>query len=780
MEGATAAVVEAVVLGVAGLVVVVEVPCIGRTVRTRAAFCAWCWRCTCTEMSSPRVTRSGPGGRSGPRAASDDGRLSGGSGTSTRALLMRIAQATKERDVLVAEMESLEAELVLQTDYLKAPQKLSLDALQRVSDITARLRGDLRTSAKDVREANEKIIALEAELQTKRPLRARSLPNLPPPSLAAGASASVAPLPSPPGSRAPPTLYTFMPPSGPASDSSLSKRRPSGPCASLMLSHDPTDPPRIFPALRPDEASVSAAVADQERARPLLESLVVMSVTGKGVLEQASSDVYPDMRTVSSEMAKLDEAYKPDNVKVGPRMKLRSLHLPGVYCSDLCEVDAVYYIEVEKVRRVLAVHEFKAPGVAPGLALSQAAKYACAAAAGLCQGGVPCGEVIVPLMVSTGTLELHGAAYMADGLLPVAVVTSTTLDLTSKHGAVAAHLYRVKAAEQVKRLAELVRGAAATRAFIDLRKQLFPDHGGSSVLPRFRPAFSERAIWAKWGVVSVCMPGGLDAHFSHLCRSYQALCSSRASPYVCFPFCVATGIEGATAGPAGASALLFPNLKAAGFRCGLPDKIDLARMYVTALVAALRAIHGAGLIHGDVYISNVMWRLSGDGGSVDIKVIDWDTVFFACDGVPKHWAWRWKSRPKWRLYKQRLSQSVRKAVAVRALDEFMVDTLDYFCSEDEQRWQSWMAAANEECDMGQLNQAFLSMQKLYADHKNLPDVDDTDAADDGTTEHEDVSSLAQGGLAGSDGRAASVESSSPPKLAGKKRGREEVDTGTDA
>lgn len=64
-------------------------------------------------------------------------------------------------------------------------------------------------------------------------------------------------------------------------------------------------------------------------------------------------------------------------------------------------------------------------------------------------------------------------------------------------------------------------------------------------------------------------------------------------------------------------------------------------------------------------------------------MIDWSTVLFACDGVPKHRARRWKIRPKWHLHKQRLYQNVRKAVAVSALDEFMEDTLDYFGSEEE-------------------------------------------------------------------------------------------------
>lgn len=149
------------------------------------------------------------------------------------------------------------------------------------------------------------------------------------------------------------------------------------------------------------------------------------------------------------------------------------------------------------MRRVIAVQEFEVLGLALGLAFHQTAKYACAAAAGLRQGGVPCDHVVVPLMVSTGVLELHVAAYMADHLLLAAVVKSATVDLTTKSGAAVTHLYLLTAAEQVKRLVELVRGAAASFAFINRNKQLYPDHGGVSALPSFCPAFSESAIWAK-------------------------------------------------------------------------------------------------------------------------------------------------------------------------------------------------------------------------------------------------------------------------------------------
>ena len=39
---------------------------------------------------------------------------------------------------------------------------------------------------------------------------------------------------------------------------------------------------------------------------------------------------------------------------------------------------------------------------------------------------------------------------------------------------------------------------------------------------------------------------------------------------------------------------------------------------------AFAAIHAAGVIHGDAYLSNILYRVAGNG-EVEVQVIDWDT-----------------------------------------------------------------------------------------------------------------------------------------------------------
>lgn len=229
----------------------------------------------------------------------------------------------------------------------------------------------------------------------------------------------------------------------------------------------------------------------------------------------------------------------------------------------------------------------------------------------------------MPLMVSTGLLEMHGAAYMADCLLPAAVVTSPTLDLSTKHGAAAAHLYRIKAKEQVELSKSLVRAAVKGPHFASFKTALYPSDPDAPALPEFFPPFSSSAIWSKWGAVTASAPGGLGVRLMHLHLAYQALYSSNASRFVCFPFCYVAGIKSIPTGANGTlDALLFPNRKTAGYQCALPTDMFVARLYVAQLREALAAIHGAGLIHGDLYISNIIWRLSADGRVVELKVID--------------------------------------------------------------------------------------------------------------------------------------------------------------
>jgi len=729
-------------------------------------------RCHRGLMSSPRKTRSSSKVPSAA-ASSGGGRSDEAAGVRPVVPLVRlIATATGLRDSRQTILDGFRARLSMLTSNLEQGE-LSPEAAAQASRELLEGGATLSTLVDNVTQAEEHLAALVSLRKPKASSSSRPPSRSSSPLAVAGAPSAALQQPSAPSRPPPPTWYMFTSPAGPASDTS--RTRLCGPVTQLVPSHDPTDPPRLFPLLQPTQEALSSAVVKSKGRRLVLESVSVMLLSGKGVPEQPVSGGSAHERTVSSEMAKLNNAYKSRSVTAKARKTLRYLHLPVVFCSDGCEVDMAYYIEVEGVRRVLAVHELKAPRVAPASALQQVAKYACAAAAGLCQGGVAFEQIVVPMMVSTGLLELHGAAYMASPSLPVAITTSSTLDVNTKQGAAAAHLYRRKAKEQMDRLEVAVRDAAKSPRFTVIENALFPANGEAGAVPSFHPSFSSTAVWPKWSAVSDVAPGGVDAQVFHMHRAFQALYASTAARFVCFPFCYAAGIKCAPTGSdAGRSALLFPNLLSSGYQSALPNEIAVACMYVKAVKEAVAAVREAGVVHGDLYISNIMWRVAAGGDAVEVKLIDWDTVFFSFDGVPRHWEDEWKTRPKWRLYKHWLSQGRRKvgAVAACALDQFMVGTLEHFCSSDKQRWGSWMAATDQALSARSLNRVFLGMQELFATHCHLPELVNTDTSTETPLRHPAPSLAAPTVTVSGGGATLSADSSSPTQRVGKKRRRE--------
>jgi hypothetical protein len=92
------------------------------------------------------------------------------------------------------------------------------------------------------------------------------------------------------------------------------------------------------------------------------------------------------------------------------------------------------------------------------------------------------------------------------------------------------------------------------------------------------------------------------------------------------------GAAGAAAGVAYARefndcSLLFDNLLFGeeAFRCGLPDSAGkLIGPWLAAVQCALHTILQAGVVHVDLYISNIMWRYRNS--KYEIKIIDWDSA----------------------------------------------------------------------------------------------------------------------------------------------------------
>ena len=86
--------------------------------------------------------------------------------------------------------------------------------------------------------------------------------------------------------------------------------------------------------------------------------------------------------------------------------------------------------------------------------------------------------------------------------------------------------------------------------------------------------------------------------------------------------------------------LVYDDLASRGFKIGTPDRLQDSKLYerfLQALRKGISHIHEAGVIHCDLYPSNIMWKEAvtaadtegegeGQGVEIEIRIIDWDSA----------------------------------------------------------------------------------------------------------------------------------------------------------
>jgi hypothetical protein len=76
--------------------------------------------------------------------------------------------------------------------------------------------------------------------------------------------------------------------------------------------------------------------------------------------------------------------------------------------------------------------------------------------------------------------------------------------------------------------------------------------------------------------------------------------------------------------------IVFKKLNTAVWKIGIPSDKNLRGHYLELLECALKSIHKAGVVHLDIYPSNIMWRVHPmDPTKIMLKVIDWDSVHYS-------------------------------------------------------------------------------------------------------------------------------------------------------
>ena len=85
----------------------------------------------------------------------------------------------------------------------------------------------------------------------------------------------------------------------------------------------------------------------------------------------------------------------------------------------------------------------------------------------------------------------------------------------------------------------------------------------------------------------------------------------------------------------GTASSLFPK-PGSDYKIGLPYTQEQRKIYLEKLKSAIRAIHMAGVVHLDLYLSNIMWK-ELESGKIELKIIDWDecSTLYGREFVPR-------------------------------------------------------------------------------------------------------------------------------------------------
>jgi hypothetical protein len=247
------------------------------------------------------------------------------------------------------------------------------------------------------------------------------------------------------------------------------------------------------------------------------------------------------------------------------------------------------------------------------------------------RAGLPWNECIVPVAGNTGLLMSFGATVVLQPSFPTFVPLSKLLDLSDsrERRVAAAYLHKMEqfASRLGQRLQELQTPLAVTKMelcsdkyFI---KEITPDAFRKG-LGMFSTTHSHLDI---------------DGGLMHMTEVFNALSASPdARPFVEFPISVRTP-DWPEQEPSAAERqllsydIIFNNLQATGFHTGAPNRLthpDIFQQFALSAKQAVEAFHLAGVIHGDLYLSNFMWRVNDDG--MQVKVVDWDAAHCLWEG----------------------------------------------------------------------------------------------------------------------------------------------------
>ena len=249
-------------------------------------------------------------------------------------------------------------------------------------------------------------------------------------------------------------------------------------------------------------------------------------------------------------------------------------------------------------------------------AVCQAAISATHIALRLLSIGIPSKDCIIPVIGSNGLVIIFGATIVLNNSYPTYIPISKQLDIIDENESKIIAAYFSKISNHCKKLNDMKVPINKVKEFKQIELLLNSEY----YIKKY-----DIDVYSR-GIGIFCYDKNklnVDYGLNHMVQVYNLLYKNEKSrKYVEFPLSIRTPDKSSE----GNYMIIYRNLVLLGYKTGYPNRlnitVELWECFKNALILAVNTIHEAGVIHLDLYPSNIMWKC--DNNIYEIKIIDWD------------------------------------------------------------------------------------------------------------------------------------------------------------
>lgn len=303
---------------------------------------------------------------------------------------------------------------------------------------------------------------------------------------------------------------------------------------------------------------------------------------------------------------------------------------------------------------------------------------------------LPPEKCVVPVIANTGLCMVFGATIILPPSFPTYIPVSKRLDLSDPQERIIASAFLMKAKEHVENIGVYLQKINAdvplSKVTLLPVKEMLLAESPYHFIKRITVDVFNRGLGIFVNNSDQLNIGpGIEHMFEALNMLYASIQARHIPEY---PLSIRTPDELSEH----CYELVFRNLVTEGYCIGAPNRITDAvsfEKYKSVYREAVKAVNDAGVVHGDLYLSNVMWRQNNS--TIDIKIIDWDTAHCLDEG-------RFHPHVHTRLADYLGEKNLKFS---REHDELYVSVLDLDLSaETEQLWHDIASGIKETIDEG--------------------------------------------------------------------------------